>query len=123
MKLSENAIESVYRQHFADSGVVIRDYRAGIPGTIEVAHASVRPADEGCVAEDDPRLLRPGKKPSPEKVKSHRQTRAIAGQPGFGGPARQKSVRGDSHSGGEEDRQRDYGNQPFAGRLAVTRQS
>src|SRR5258708_17072420 len=49
MELSENIIESVYRQHFADSGVVIRDYRAGIPSTIEVAHASVRPADEGCV--------------------------------------------------------------------------
>src|ERR1700731_1007137 len=72
MKLPENIIQRVYRQHFADSSVVIQDHRAGIPGTIVIAHASVRPADEGSVTEDDPRLLRPGKKPSPEKVKSHR---------------------------------------------------
>src|SRR5258708_3286990 len=65
MKFSKNVIQGMHRQHLTDSGVEVRDYRAGILSTIVVAHANVRPADEGCVAEDDPRLLGSGEKPSP----------------------------------------------------------
>src|SRR5258707_5654969 len=61
-----------HRQHFTDSGVVIQDHRPGILGTIVITHANVWPADEGRVAEDDPRLLGPGEKPSPENVKGNR---------------------------------------------------
>src|SRR6267378_859955 len=87
MKSSENVIEGVHRQHFSDSGVVIQDHCAGIPGTVVVAHTNERPADEGRVTEDDPGLLRPGEKPYPENVKSHRQIRAVAGWAGFRGSA------------------------------------
>src|SRR5436309_12781879 len=87
MKFCENSIESVHRQHFADSGVMIRDHGPGIPGTIVVAHANVRPADEGGVAEDDPRLLRPSHQASPETVKSNRLIRAVACHPALRGPA------------------------------------
>jgi len=123
MKFSENIIEGVHRQHFAHSGVMIRNRRAGILGSIVVTHANVRPADKGCVTEDDPRFLWPGEKPFPKNVKSQRGIRAIAGQPGFSGFSCEKSVRGDSHDGGEEDREHDYGSEPLTGRLAIVRQS
>jgi len=52
VKLPENTIEGVNRQHFANSGVMIQNRGAGIPGTIVIAHANVRPA-QSCVTEDD----------------------------------------------------------------------
>jgi len=52
--------------------IVIRNHRARILGTIVIAHAHVWRPNEGCVAEDDPRLLGPCEKPPPENVKSHR---------------------------------------------------
>src|SRR5258705_9457053 len=65
MKFSENIIEGVLRQHFSDSGVVIQDRCAGIPGTVVVSHANERQAYEGRVAEDDPGLLWPSENTSP----------------------------------------------------------
>src|ERR1700746_960474 len=59
MKSSKNIIKSMYRQHFAHPGVMIEDHRAGILGSIVVAHANVGASDKGGVAEDDPRFLRP----------------------------------------------------------------
>ena len=103
MKSSENAVESVHRKHFADSGIVIQDRRAGILGSIVVAHANVRPADKGCVTEDDPRLLRSGEKALPENVKSNRHIRVIACEPGFRYFAVQEAVRGNSDGGGENN--------------------
>src|SRR5258707_12354414 len=91
-KSSENAIEGVHRKHFTDSGVMIQDHRAGILGTIVIAHASVGPADESCVAEDDPWLLRSGEKPPPENMKSNGHIRAIACYPGLGALSRQRPV-------------------------------
>src|SRR2546421_7087004 len=91
MKSFENAVESVHRQHLADSGIVIQDRRAGIFGMIVVAHANVRPTDKGCITEDDPRFLRSGEKALPENVKSHRHIRVIAGEPGFRNPAVQEA--------------------------------
>jgi len=63
VKLSENAIEGVNCQHFADSGVVVQNHGAGILGTIVIAHANVRPADEGGVTEDDHGSCGPVRKP------------------------------------------------------------
>src|SRR5467141_4551004 len=103
MKSSENAVESVHRQHFADSGIVIQDRRAGILGTIVVAHANIGTTDKGCVTEDDPRLLRFGEKALPENMKSNRHIRVIACEPSFRDSAVQKAVRGNGDGGGENN--------------------
>ena len=99
MKFLKNTIESVHRQHFAYSGVMIEDHRAEIPGTIVVAHANIRPADKGRVTENDPRLLRSGEETFPENVKSNRHIRALAGHAGFRDSAVQEAVRCDGDSG------------------------
>src|SRR5882672_7058805 len=104
MKFCENSIESVHRQHFADSGVMIRDHGPGIPRTIVVAHANVWPADEGGVTEDDPWLLRTGKKTFPEHVKSNRRIRTVASHPGLRDSAVQEPVGGNRNGRGENDR-------------------
>src|SRR5260370_14972707 len=77
MKFAENAIESVNGQDFADPGVVIQDHRAGIPGSIVVAHANVGPADKGGVAEDHPRVLAAREKAFPDNPKTNWQIRAL----------------------------------------------
>ncbi|PYU54536.1 MAG: hypothetical protein DMG55_31180 [Acidobacteria bacterium] len=103
MKSSKNAIESVHRQHFADSGIVIQDRRAGIFGMIVVAHANVRPTDKGCITEDDPRFLGSGEKALPENVKSYRHIRVIACEPGFRNPAVQEAVGGHGDGGAKNN--------------------
>src|SRR5260370_12147890 len=72
VKSSEDTIECMHRQHFANSGVMIRNHGAGILGTIVIAHANVRPADKGCVTEDDPRFLGTGEEALPENMQSNR---------------------------------------------------
>src|SRR5580704_12029737 len=98
---------------------MIQDCRAGIVGTIVVAHARVRPADKRRVAEDDPWLLGPGEKSLPENVKRDGHIRAVAGQPGLRGFAGQKTVRGDGYDGSQEDGEDEDGSEPPAGRLAI----
>ena len=114
MKFLKNTIESVHRQHFTYPGVMIQDHRAGILGTIVVAHANVRPADKGRVTENDPGLLLPGKKPFPENVKSNRQIRDIAGHPGFRDPAIEETVRRHGDGGSEHNGKRNDGDDPGA---------
>src|SRR5712672_1075844 len=119
MKFSKNTIKSVHRQHFADSGIVIEDRRAGIPGAIVIAHANVRASNKGGVTENDPWLLRPGKKTFPEDVKRNRQIGGIARQPGFSNSAVQEAVRGDGNGGGKNYRKRDDGKNPNTGGPAI----
>src|SRR6266446_10304415 len=119
MKPLKNTIQSVHRQHFADSRVVIQDHRAGILGTIVVAHANVGPADEGRVTEDDPRLLRSGEKTFPENVKSDRHIRTIACKAGLRGSAVQEAVRGDGNGGSEHNGKCNDGNDPGTRGAAV----
>src|SRR5713226_3204893 len=103
VKLPENTIEGVNRQHFADSGVMIQNRGAGIPGAIVVAHANVRPANKGRVTEDDPWLLRTGEKALPENVKSNWHVQAVAGPPGLRDSAIEKAVGGHCYDRGEHD--------------------
>ena len=103
MKSFENTVESVHRQHLADSGIVIQDRRAGIFGMIVVAHANVRPTDKGCITEDDPRFLGSGEKALPENVKSYRHIRVIACEPGFRNPAVQEAVGGHGDGGAKNN--------------------
>ena len=56
MKTGQDVIQGMNCEHFADSGVVIQDYSAGIPGPIVIAHTDIGPAHKCCIAEDDPGL-------------------------------------------------------------------
>src|SRR5260370_16332988 len=59
MKFSENIIEGVHRQHFAHSGVMIRNPPAGILGSIVLIHPNLRPAGKGLLLEGYPRISSP----------------------------------------------------------------
>src|ERR1051325_2679351 len=118
MKFSENTIESVNGQHFADSRVMIKDRRAGVLGAIVIAHADVWSAYKSGVAEDNPRLLRAGEKSFPEYMKGQGQIGGVASQAGFRGFSRQKAVRGNCHDGGQGSRHQENPRVPPAVGLA-----
>src|SRR5260370_6563890 len=119
VKLPENTIEGVNRQHFADSGVMIQNRGAGIPGAIVVAHANVRPANKGRVTEDDPWLLRTSEKALPENVKSNWHIRSVAGPPGLRDSAIEKAVGGHCYDRGAHDGECHESGNPHARRPVV----
>lgn len=65
---TDDQIEIVDGQDFADAGVVIPNGVARILEGIEVAHAGLGASDESGIAEDDPRLVRTTKKRLPESL-------------------------------------------------------
>src|SRR6266478_3426971 len=69
VKGCKSVIETVHGQDFTDTGVVVPKHIPRIPGRIVVAHAGLRAAHEGCIAEDGPRLFRSSEKAPPESVK------------------------------------------------------
>src|SRR5260370_6506210 len=59
-------VECMLGQNFADSSVVVQDWRFRVARCIEVAHAGIRPANESRVTENNPRLLRAREETLPE---------------------------------------------------------
>ena len=66
MQHRENQVEVVDGQNFADTGVVIEDWRLAVPLRVEIAHAKGGSSDELRVAENGPRLLGAGYEAFPE---------------------------------------------------------
>ncbi len=69
---TKSAVESMHRQHFSHSGVVVQNGIARVAGGIEVAHAGFRPPHERAVAENHPGLFRSDHKSFPESGKCGR---------------------------------------------------
>src|SRR5207302_7067215 len=80
MEQSENAIEFVDGQYFANAGVVVQNKAALIFDGIVIAHARFRPTDECRVAENHPGLFLSGHKSIPEDSKRGRSHFALSRQ-------------------------------------------
>src|ERR1051325_8065968 len=104
MKFSENSIESVNGQHFADSRVMIKDRRAGVLGAIVIANADVWSASQSGLAQVNPRRRRACKKSFQEYRKAQGKIGGGASGAGFLFFSRQKAVRANCPYSGQGSR-------------------